>query len=165
MKTSKPHWPVTAAPWLLCLLLALLRQLAFCGLVARGVFLHGLGAEIGATTRAILAFVQAEENVMLVMAAHGRIALAAETVYGGGRAACGAAHTWVLRNEPALYGPTTAALRSSIAPCCVAACCPDVRTVRCAESGIDDGQAGCHRSHTELAQGLAGRCAGVGRLA
>src|SRR5204863_2632191 len=37
-----------------------------------GVFLHGLGAKVGTAARAVLAFVQAEENVVLVVAAHGR---------------------------------------------------------------------------------------------
>ncbi|OMP13991.1 hypothetical protein COLO4_00490 [Corchorus olitorius] len=37
-----------------------------------GVFLHGLGAKVGAAARAVLAFVQAKENVVLVVAAHGR---------------------------------------------------------------------------------------------
>jgi len=58
-----------------------------------------------------------------------------------------------LRNEPALYGPKVATSRELVARCCVATRFPDVWTPVCADSGIDDGWAECHRKHTRLALG------------
>jgi len=73
-----------------------------------------------------------------------------------------ASRTYVdLRNEPALYDPDVALPSNKLARrnarCCVATRFPDVWTPLCADSGIDDGWGGCHRSHTKLVQGLAGR--------
>lgn len=65
-----------------------------------------------------------------------------------------------LRNEPALYGPD--APLSSRGRCDATGDVASQHVFRmsghplCADSGIDDGWGGCHRSHTKLVQGLAG---------